>query len=163
MRRLSGSALIGSIGEGTSNLGADDLFRVSLAIPGEAVYRLAAVGLTGTGDGLRPAGMVETVGVELGLQRHAGALAVVYAALAGLVKEIACVKLNARAVGADAHAPAGDRVRQGGAGIAEDLPVVVVAALKLQRLVVRADVLPDGLGRADLEESRYLITGRHIL
>ena len=61
------------------------------------------------------------------------------------------VQLNARAVGADAHAPAGDRVRQGGAGIAEDLPVVVVAALKLQRLVVRADVLPDGLLGPEIE------------
>ena len=55
------------------------------AVPGEAVYRLAAVGFSHAGDGLWPVGVMETVGIELGFQSDAGALAVVYAALTGLV------------------------------------------------------------------------------
>ena len=52
---------------------------------GEPVHGLAVVGFTGFGDGLGPFGMMEGVGVELGLQADAGALGVVDAALADLI------------------------------------------------------------------------------
>ena len=93
---------------------------------------------------------MDGIGVELGFQSHTGILAVMNAALAGFVQEIAGVELNARTVGADRHAPAGYRVGQLGAGIAEDLKIVVVAPLKLQRLVIRVELLADGLGTAEV-------------
>ena len=93
---------------------------------------------------------MQGIGIELGLQRHAAALAVIDTALAVFVQEVAGVELDAGAVGVDRHGPAGDGIVEDGTGIAEDLPVVVIAALELQRLIVHADVLGNGLGAAEI-------------
>ena len=114
------------------------------------VNGFAVIFFAGFRNGLRPLGVVQAVGIELGLQGRAGAFAVVYTVLALFIQEIAGVELDAGAVGVNGHAPSGNRVGKGGAGIAEDFPVVVIAALQLQRLVVRADVLTDGLGGAEI-------------
>ena len=102
------------------------------------------------GEGLLPFGVVHGVGVELGFQADAGALAVINAALAVVLQEVAGVELDAVAVGVNAHGPAGGRVMEGGAGVAEDLKVVVKAALEVEGFVVRFDIPANGLGDAEV-------------
>ena len=116
----------------------------------ESIDGFAVVLFSGLHNGLGPFGVVEAVGVELGLQGDAGALAVVDAVFALLVQVIACVELNARAVWVDFHGSAGNRVGQDGAGVAVYFPVVIVATLQVQRLVVHADVPADGLCSAEV-------------
>ena len=108
------------------------------------------IGLTGLYDGLGPVGVVEAVGVELGFQGYTGAFAVVNAVFALFVQIVAGVNLNTGAVRVDFHGSSRNRVRQNGAGIAVNFPVVVEAALQMQRLVVRFDVATDGLGPAEV-------------
>ena len=105
------------------------------------------------GDGLGPIGMVECVGIELGLQGDAGAFAVVDAVLAVVIQEVSGIELDARAVGVDGHAPAGGRICQGGAGIAEDLEVVVISSLEVQGIVVDADIPANGLWGPEIHGS----------
>ena len=72
---------------------------------------------------------------------------------------------DARAVRVDGHAAAGFRVRQGSAGAAEDLEIVVVAALQTQRLVVRIQVPGDGLGHPEVHGGvcyRTLLAGGDV-
>ena len=116
----------------------------------KSVHGFAVVLFSCLGNGLGPFGVVEGIGVELGLQGNAGALAVIDAALAGFVQEIAGIELDAGAVGIDCHGASGNGVLKNGAGIAEDLPVVVIAALELQGFVVLVDVPADGLGTAEI-------------
>ena len=107
-------------------------------------------------NGLGPFRVVDGIWGILGLQADAAALAVNNAALAGLlVNEVARVELHAGAVGVDGHCPPGARVGQLGAGIAEDLPVVVVAPLEVQRVVIPVNVPPDGLGAAEIHGSAF--------
>ena len=104
------------------------------------------VGFAGLGDGLVPFRVIQGIGEILGLQADTATLAVGDAALACVVGDvIAGIELNARAIGEDAHLAAGDGVREGGAGVGVNFPVVVVAALEVQRIVVCVDVLTDGL------------------
>ena len=63
--------------------------------------------LIGPGEGLGPFGMVDGIGVELGLQRNAGALAVMDTALAGFIQKITSIELNAGAIRMDSHGAAG--------------------------------------------------------
>lgn len=121
-----------------------------ISLPAEPVDGLAVVGLTSLGERLRPLGVVHGIGVELGFQSHAAALAIVNAALAGFVQEVSCIELNARAVGVHSHGASGAGILQHGAGAAEDLPVVVIAALQVQGLIVGANVPADGLGDAEV-------------
>lgn len=116
----------------------------------EFIHCFGAVLLAGLYERLGPLGMVDGVGVELGLQGHAGALTVVHAALALVVQEIAGVELDAGAVGGNGHAAAGSEILEDGTGVAVDLPVVVVACLEVQRLVVCADVTGQGLGHSEV-------------
>ena len=110
----------------------------------ETVDRFAVVLLSGFGNGLGPFGMMQSIGIELGFQGNAAALAVIHAALAGFVQEIACIELNAGAVSMDSHGTAGFWVTQNGTGVAENFKVVVVATLQNQRLVVFTNVTADG-------------------
>lgn len=105
---------------------------------------------SGFGDGLGPVAVVQGIRVELGFQSNATALAVDCAALAGFLQEVSGIELNTGAVGVYRHGSAGVGVKEGGAGVAEDLPVVVVAPLKVQRLIIGIDILTDGLGAAEV-------------
>ena len=84
--------------------------------------------------------MVEAVGIELGFQSHAGALAVVDTTFSMFVQIVAGIELNTGAVCMDFHGSAGNRIRENGAGIAVYFPVMIVAALQMQRLIIHADV-----------------------
>ena len=127
----------------------------NLPLPAEFVDRLALVMGAGLGERLGPFGMVDGVGVELGLQRNAGALAVIDTALAGFVQEIACVELDTGAVCMYRHGASGAGVTQNCAGIAEYLEIVVIAALQVQTFIVLADVAADGLGFAEIKGSSF--------
>ena len=114
------------------------------------------VGLAGLGDGLCPFRMVDGVGVILGLQADAAALAVGHATLAGMVGDVvAGIELDAGAIGEDAHTAAGNGVGQSGAGVGGDFPVVIVAALEIQRVVISIDVLADGLGLTEVHGGAF--------
>ena len=126
------------------------LFCRRVCLVGEAVNRFGVVGFSGLGDGLRPFGMVDGIGIVLGFQGDAAALAVYGAALSGLVQEIAGIELNAGQVGVDRHGAPGNGIGKHRAGIAEDLEVVVIAALQIQRLIIGPDVLSDGLGAPEI-------------
>ena len=96
---------------------------------GEAVNGFASVDGIGFGNGLRPVGVVETVGIELGFQGHAAVAAIEHAVFSLVIQIVTGVKLNAGAVGIDAEAPAGSGVCQSGAGVSENLPVVFITPL----------------------------------
>ena len=99
----------------------------------------------GLGDGLGPFGMVDGIGIELGLQADAAALGVDHAVLAGGVHDVvAGIELDTGAVGIDVHDTAGNGIGQGGAGVAVDFPVVVEATLEVQCIIVFVDVTADG-------------------
>ena len=117
---------------------------------GKTVNGFTVIGLAVSGDRLGPAGMMQGIGIELGLQGDAAALAITDAVLAVFIQEIAGVELDAWAVGVDCHGAAGSAVAQDGAGIAEDFPVVVIAGLQMQRLVVAFDIPADSLGGAEV-------------
>ena len=117
------------------------------------------IGGSGWGEGLEPVGMIDGVGVVLGLQSDSAALAVVDAALAGILQEVACVELDAGQIGEDIHGAAGDGIVEGGAGIAEDLKVVVVAALEVQRFVVGFNIPADGFGGTEVHGSTLYAAG----
>lgn len=119
-------------------------------LPAEAVHRFAVVVFACLGDGLGPVGVVQAVGIELGLQCHAGALAVEHAALALFVQVVAGIELDAGAVGIHRHGTAGNRIGKLGTGIAEDFPVVIVAPLQVQGFIVSTDVPTDGLGETEI-------------
>ena len=106
-------------------------------------------------DGLGPVAVVEAVGVELSLQRHAGALGVVNAALTVFIQIIAGIELNAGAVGMDFHGAAGKGIMKDGTGVAVDFPVVVITALQMQRFIISTNVLPDGLGAAEIHRGAF--------
>ena len=117
---------------------------------GEAVNGFAFVDRIGLGNGLGPGRIVEAVGIELGLQGHAAVAAVVYPVFSLVIQVVAGVELNAGAVGVDAQAPAGSGVCQGGTGVAENLPVVIIAALELQSIVIGVQIPGDGLGHPEI-------------
>ena len=73
--------------------------------------------LAGLDNGLRPVGMVQAVGPELGLQGNAVALAVMNATLAVFVQIIAGVELDAGTVGVNGHGAAGFHILHNGCGI----------------------------------------------
>ena len=106
-------------------------------------------------DGLGPVAVVEAVGVELSLQRHAGALGVVNAALTVFIQIIAGIELNAGAVGMDFHSATGKGIMKDGTGVAVDFPVVVITALQMQRFIISTNVLPDGLGAAEIHRGAF--------
>ena len=108
------------------------------------------IGLSGLYNRLGPVAVVDAVGEEVGLQRHAAALAVDNAALAHFIQKVAGIELDAGAIGENLHGSAGCAVLQNGAGIGGNDPVVVVTALKVQRFKVRANVPGDGLGGAEV-------------
>lgn len=83
---------------GGTRAGAALIYDMCLLSP-EAVNGFAVVFFAGPGDGLGPFGMVEGIGVELGLQGNAAALAVINAVLTGFLQEIARVELDTGAVG----------------------------------------------------------------
>ena len=114
------------------------------------VNGFAVIFLTGPGDGLGPLGMVERIRIILGLQCNTAALTIVNTVLAGFVQEIAGVELNTGAIGVNRHGPAGNGVGQGGAGIAENFPVVIIAALQLQGFIICLNILPHSLGAAEI-------------
>ena len=124
-------------------------------LPGEAVDGFAVVVLSGLGDGLGPFGVVNGIGVELGFQGHTAALAVVDAALAVGVQEVAGVELDAGTIRGNGHGSAGFRVIELGAGVAENLPVVVIAPLEVQRLVIGVNVPANGLGSAEIHRGAF--------
>ena len=130
------------------------LLFVRLQFAEETVHRFAAVGFSCLRDRLGPVAVVDGIGPELGLQSDAGAFSIVDAAFAGFVQEIAGIELDAGAVGIHRHGTAGSGIRKNGTGIAENLPVVVVAALQFQRLVIGADIPADGLGTAEIHGSK---------
>lgn len=110
--------------------------------------------------------MVQRVRIILGLQSNAGILPIVHAALAMRVQIIAGVELNAGAVGVDRHTPTGDRVMELGTGVAEDLPVVVIAALQLKTFIILMQVPGDWLGRPEIHRRSLhaaLFAGGNIL
>lgn len=109
--------------------GEEPLTLPRVGLPVETIDCLAAIALPGLGDGLGPVGMVQRVGIVLGLQGDAGVLAVEHTALALIVQEITGVELDTGTVRVDRHAPPGDGVTQLGAGVAEHLVVVIIATL----------------------------------
>ena len=121
----------------------------------KSVAGFGMVGGIGGGDGLDPFGMVHSIGIELGFQTDAAALAVVGAALAVILQEVAGVELDTAAVGGHAHGAAGSRVAEDGAGIAEDLEIVVVAALEVEGFVVGFNVTADGLGSTEVHGGAF--------
>ena len=70
---------------------ADFSAAVDEELPGKMVRGLAVIVLPGPGEGLGPFGMVEGIGIELGFQGNAAALAVIHAALAGFLQEVTCL------------------------------------------------------------------------
>ena len=72
---------------------------------------------------------MDGIGEILGLQANAAALGIGNTAFSHGVGVVACVKLNAGAIGADAHTPSATGVGQKSAGIAEYLKIVIVAGL----------------------------------
>ena len=80
--------------------------------------------------GLRPLGMIDRIGIELGFQRYAATMGVLYAAFTRFsAQEIAGVELQTGAICTDGHTPSGFRVGQNGAGIGIDLKIVVITPL----------------------------------
>ena len=93
---------------------------------------------------------MDSIGIELGFQGNAAVAAITHAALARLPDEIAGIELDAGQVGVNGHGSAGNRVGKHGAGIAEHLKIVVIAALQVQRLLVSLNVLTNGLGHPEV-------------
>ena len=109
--------------------------------------------LSGFDERLLPFGMVDRIREELGLQANAAAFGVFYAAFAGFLGVIGRVNLNAGTIGDNAHLPTAAGIGQMGARIAEDLKIVVIACLQLQRLIISADIPADGLGDTEIHRS----------
>ena len=110
-------------------------------LPTEFIDCFAVVFLACLGEGLGPFGVIDGIGIELGFQSDAGAFTVVNAALAGLVQEITRIELDAGTVGVDGHAAAGGGITQNGAGRTENLEIMIIAALQLQRLLRQQHLL----------------------
>lgn len=108
------------------------------------------VGLAGFDEGLGPFGVIDRVGVVLGFQAHAAALAVMEAALADGIGEIGGVELDAGAIGDHRHAASAVGILQHGGRIAEDLEIVVIAQLQMQRFIVSTQILLQRLGSAEV-------------
>ena len=121
----------------------------------EDVFGLAVVMLAGLGDRLEPLGMIQRIGIVLGLQANAAALGVAGAALAHLVGVIGGVELHAGTIGVHCHFPAAFLVAQDGTGIAEHLEIVVVTALQVQRIIVRANIPANGFGCAEVHGGAF--------
>ena len=101
--------------------------------------------------------MVDRIREELGLQRDAGTFSVLHTALAGLIQEIARIKLDTGTIGMDCHFPAGVRIDQNGAGIAEDLIIVVIPPLEMQWLIGCLNIPANGLGLAEIHRTSFHI------
>ena len=115
----------------------------------KCVSSLAVVGLVCRGDGLGPFRLIQRVGIELCLQADTAPEVIGNTALSGLAQqEVACVELNAAAIGGHFHSPAG--YRKNGTGIAPDLEVVIIAVLELQGIIVLVNIPADGLGGAEI-------------
>lgn len=123
----------------------DRKFGKESRLPEESVYGLGVIAVPGFYHGLCPIGVVQRIGIELGLQGNAAALAVKDAVLTAVGQEVAGVELQARAVGGNGHGPAGFRVLEYGAGVAEYLKIVVITALEMQGVVVCGNIQADGL------------------
>lgn len=118
--------------------------------PRKAVSGYAVILFSRFHDGLLPLGLVQCVGVELGLQAHGAAGLIFLAVLAVAPGEIGGVDLNTGAVGVHSHAPPAVGIPQDSAGIAEHLKIVVIAVLQMQRLVIDANIPAQGLGTAEI-------------
>ena len=114
--------------------------------------------MSGLCDRLGPIRMVQCVRVELSLQGNTTALSIVDSVFAGLIQKVACVNLNAGAVRMNGHGTPRYWISKNGAGIAEYFPVMVIACLKVQRLIVRTDVLRNGFGRSEIHRCAVYFT-----
>ena len=102
------------------------------------------------GNWLGPITVMKGIRIELCLQCDAAVLTVIDAVLAVFIQIIAGVELNARAIRQYLHTASGNRVFQHCTGVAENLKVVVIAALKLQRLIRSRDICADWLGNPEI-------------
>ena len=118
--------------------------------PRKFVFCGALVVLPRRGEGLGPLRMIHRIGVELGLQRHAGALAVKDSILALILQVVAGIELDAGAIRMNRHGSAGNRIMENSTGIAPDLKIMIVTALQVQRLVVCVNVFSNGLGSTEV-------------
>ena len=126
-----------------------------MLLPAEFVNGFASIVCAGFGERLFPLRMVDRVGIILGFQRNTGTLTVVDATLAGFVQEIAGIQLNAGAVRMDSHGASGAGITQNSAGTAEDLKIVVIAALQNQRFVAFINILTDGLSFTEIKRRAF--------
>ena len=109
------------------------------------------VGDAGLDKGLLPLGVVDGVGIELGLQTHTAAEAVGDSVLALLaLQEVAAVELDTAAIRLHGHGTAGNGIGKHGAGIGVDFKIVVIAVLQLQGEVILPNIPADGLGGTEV-------------
>ena len=116
----------------------------------KSIDGFAVIGHACLYNGLWPVSVMEAIWPELSFQSNTGSLSIVNTILALLVQIVAGIELYTGAIRVDFHSPAGNRVRQDGAGIAANFPVVVEASLQMQRLIVHSDIPADGLGSAEI-------------
>ena len=90
----------------------------------KGIAGFGVVGFTGLDKRLGPLGVIYGVGIELGFQSDAAALAVVHTVFAVVVQEITGVNLNAGAIGGNGHGTAGNGIVENGTGVAENLKIV---------------------------------------
>ena len=112
-------------------------------LPGKGVDGLTMIRGTGFGKGLRPFGVVDAVRIELGFQSDTAALVIVDTTLAGLVQIVTGIELDTGTVGGNCHGPAGIRIPENGAGVAEYFVVVVISSLKPQGFIIFSDIPVD--------------------
>ena len=94
---------------------------------------------------------MDTIRIMLGFQTEAGAIRIFFSALSQSgTGEIGSIQLNAGAVSIHSHTPSAFRVVKECAGIAENLKIVVISLLKMQRLIIGLNIPTQSLGKAEI-------------
>lgn len=99
---------------------------------------------------LRPLRMVQCVRIVLGFESYTASLSIVNPIFTRLIQEITGVNLNTGTICMDGHGASGYRILKNGARITEYFPVVVIASLKMKRLVVLLNITQKGFWSAEI-------------
>ena len=104
---------------------------------------------------LRPLGVMDGIGIILGLQTNTATAGIGNALLARIIHEITGIELDAGTIGHHLHGTAGNRIRQGCAGIACKNKVMVITILQMQRLIIHQNISAYDLGRTEIHRRSH--------
>ena len=125
-------------------------------LPTETELGFAVIGRTCLRNRLGPLGIVDGVGVELGLQADTAAVGIGHPILTRLCgQKVASVELNTRTICGNSHGPAGCGIRKNGAGVGENLKIMVITAQNGKRRKGIINIPADRLGAAEIHRSIY--------